>query len=197
VTFTTDEGLFSQSHATGLGPMTFGPPKKVPSIGGQDSLPYVSFIFLYRSRELMSEIAPDDGTPGVSSPPPNFDKELPAIKGKGTIRRLIGSPQGTTSSSLEKRPSLAVRAKKWASEMKQAAATVKPARKPTDDSKVEVVRTPLEEMKNPFAPQNGELPQTSAGFVPDAPPSALDVEPAASSRQAISEHEQNIKPGAG
>ena len=121
-----------------------------------------------------------------------------------------GCTLGTTSSSLEKRPSLAVRAKKWASEMKQAATTVRPAKKPTDDSKVcfgnklrvwetclkirnvqvEVVPTPLEAMKNPFAPQNGELPQTSAGFVPDAPPSALDVEPAASSRQAISEHEQ-------
>jgi len=176
VTFTTEEGLFSQSHATGLGPITFGTPKKVPSVGTQDGLPYVSFTFLYRSRELMSEIVPDDWTPGVDSPPPNFDKDLPAIKGKGTIRRLIKSPQGTSSFGLEKRPSLAVRARKWASEVRRAATTVRPPGPPTNDSKIEVIPTPLEAMKDPFVPRN-------------------DVEPAASSRQEISEHAEHEQKG--
>ena len=47
--FSTQLNPFIHSSCS-LGPMAFGPPKKVPSIGTQDALPYVSFIFLYRSR---------------------------------------------------------------------------------------------------------------------------------------------------
>ncbi|KAF8339772.1 uncharacterized protein EI90DRAFT_3012713 [Cantharellus anzutake] len=143
VTHTTMDGLFVQSHATGLGPITFGPPKKVPPVGTQDSLPYVSFTFLYRSREVMSEVAPEDWTLTVHPPPANFDKELPVIKDKGTFGRLVKRPTGTSSSSLAKRPSIAQRAKKWAFEMKHSAKTIKPTRRGTDDKVLFNIYCPL------------------------------------------------------
>ena len=126
-----------------------------------------------------------------------------------------GYTLGTSSFGLEKRPSLAVRARKWASEVRRAATAVRPPGSPTNDSKVsfrnellipqtflkirnvqiEVIPTPLEAMKDPFVPRNGESPQTQAESVPDAPPSTLDVEPATSSRQEISEHAEHEQKG--
>ena len=42
--------VYPKGHVYSLGPITFGPPKKVPSIGARDVHPYVSFVFKYRSR---------------------------------------------------------------------------------------------------------------------------------------------------
>ncbi|KAF9509785.1 hypothetical protein BS47DRAFT_126996 [Hydnum rufescens UP504] len=126
---TTVDDIYTHSHATGLGSITFGPPKKVPSVGARDPHPYVSFLFQYRSRELISEIAPDDWL--LTAPPPvNFEKELPTIRNEGNESHIhLG---GSGASHMSKKPSIAVRAKKWAADVKHTAQAVRMARSAPD-----------------------------------------------------------------
>jgi len=162
---TTVDGLYSKSHATGLGPITFGPPKKVWTAGTRDRLPYVTFEFFYRSRELITETLPDEGWELAAAPPPgniNFEKGIPATK---EARHEVGSPSTPPSSfpagaNVGRRPSITKRAKKWASEIKQSTQSIKISRGKDSGSKVEVVSTPMDAIKNPFAPRSHDLPPT-------------------------------------
>lgn len=90
-----------------LGPITFGPPKKVWTAGTRDRQPYVTFEFLYRSRgtilffegslhftntpssELITEALPDEGWELAAGPWNNaaFEKkELPSPLRRGRTR---------------------------------------------------------------------------------------------------------------
>lgn len=112
--------------------------------------------------------------------------------------------------NLVKRPSIRDRAKQWASDVKTSATAVgvplrrtrtrdgpsssvssitqyshiscSPLMHPMTHQRVEVVSTPLDAIKNPFAPHGHDLPQTppaepEAGHEPSEPPIEIKEEP--------------------
>jgi hypothetical protein len=132
----------------------------------------------------------DVGSP--SSPPTSFPP-LSGSKHLSTRRRTESAHKHVyTGANVGRRPSIAKRAKKWASDMKQSTQSIKLPRGKDSGSvsrfdrrdqwcaldnpfelssqKVEVVSTPMDAINNPFSPRSHDLPRTPAESVDEGEP---------------------------